>query len=324
VSVAPEIARAADAIAESCAREGAMPAIVGPTGTGKTALACALAERLGGEVVSVDSVQVYRGVNLGSGKPSAEELARAPHHLVSAVDLDAPMDAGRFVTLADEAIANVRARGKAPVLCGGTFLWMKALVEGLAEMPPASEELRATYARIAEEEGRAALHERLRAVDPPSAAKLGPNDFVRVSRALEVHALTGKTLSEHHAAHGFRTARHTVQYAGILVEEPRYTAMLTARVEAWLAAGWVDEVRALRSEGHGAARALGSVGFAEVAAHLEGQLPLAELAPSIVRATRVFARRQRTWLKSASVTWLPLSNDGARAGTRPKRSAPGA
>ncbi len=307
MSAGPDLARFADALAESCVRSGAMPALVGPTGTGKTALACALAERIGGEIVSVDSVQIYRRVNLGSGKPSADELARAPHHLVSAVDLDTPMDAGRFVAMADEAIADIRARGKQPILCGGTFLWMKALVEGLAEMPPASEELRAAYARIAETDGRAALHARLREVDPVSGEKLAPNDFVRVSRALEVHALTGKTLSEHHAAHGFRTARHSVQHAGILVEEPRYTRLLEARVAAWLSAGWVDEVRALRDAGLGAARALASVGFAEVAEHLEGRLPASDLAPAVVRATRVFARRQRTWLKSASVTWFPLT-----------------
>jgi tRNA dimethylallyltransferase len=304
VSVAPELARFADALAERCAAEGRIPAIVGPTGTGKTALACALAERIGGEVVSVDSVQVYRGVNLGSGKPTDDELARAPHHLVSAIELDAPMDAGRFVAMADRAIASIRDRGKVPILCGGTFLWMKALAQGLAEMPAGSDELRAEHARIAELEGRAALHARLREVDPASAAKLAPNDLVRVSRALEVHVLTGKTLSELHAEHGFRADRYSVHYAAIRVDEPRYTELLGARVRAWLAAGWIDEVRALREQGHGAARALGAVGFAEVVAHLDGRLPERDLADAIVRSTRVFARRQRTWLKSATVAWL--------------------
>jgi tRNA dimethylallyltransferase len=304
VSVAPELARIADALAASCADPDRMPAIVGPTGTGKTALACALAERIGGEVVSVDSVQIYRGVNLGSGKPSEEELARAPHHLVSTVDLDAPMDAGRFVALADEAIAAIRARGRRPILCGGTFLWMKAVAQGLAAMPPASEELRAEHARIAESQGRAALHARLREVDPIAAGKLAPNDLVRVSRALEVHALTGKTLSELHAEHGFRADRYPVYYAGVRVDEPRYTALLEARVTGWLAAGWIAEVRALREAGYVSARALGSVGFAEIVAHLDGALALGDLAPAIVRATRVFARRQRTWLRSASVTWF--------------------
>ena len=317
MSAAPELARFADALIAARTDPSSLFAIVGPTGTGKTALACCLAEQMQGEIISVDSVQIYRGVDLGSGKPSAVELARAPHHLVSCVDLDAPMDAGRFVTLADEAIADVRARGRTPILCGGTFLWMKALVDGLAEMPAANDELRAEYARIAETEGRAALHARLAVIDPASAQKLAPNDFVRVSRALEVHAVTGVPLSEYHARHGFREKRHRVQYAGILVAEPRYTEALMARVEAWLDAGWVDEVRALRDAGHGDARALGSVGFAEVAAFLDGALPKDELAQAIVRATRVFARRQRTWLKSAEVTWLDADPHARRSRQAP-------
>jgi tRNA dimethylallyltransferase len=320
VSAAPELASFADELARTCAASSILPAIVGPTGSGKTALACALAERIGGEVISVDSVQVYREVNLGSGKPSVDELARAPHHLVSVASVTETLDAGRFVALADRAIDDIRSRGKRPILCGGTFLWMKALVEGLAEMPPASEDLRASYKRIESEHGRAHLHAMLAEVDPVSASRLAPNDFVRVSRALEVHALTGTPLSEHHAKHGFRTARHAAHYAGILVPEPHYTAMLTARVEGWLAAGWADEVEELRRRGLGGCRALQSVGFAEVSAFVAGELPREDLPGTIVRATRVFARRQRTWLKSASVDWFTL---GAGAND-PKRSPPGA
>ncbi len=294
----------ADALAAACADPELLPTLVGPTGTGKTALACSLAERLDGEIVSVDSVQIYRGVELGTGKPSREELERAPHHLVSAVDLDAPMDAGRFAALANAAIVDIRARGKRPILCGGTFLWVKALVDGLAELPPANPELRAEHLAIAEREGRPGLHARLAAVDPTSAAKLAPNDFVRVSRALEVLALTGRALSEHHAEHGFRSPRHRALLAAIAVAEPAYTEGLSRRVDAWLAAGWLEEVRSLRAQGFAASRPLRSVGFAEVARHLDGELPTAELAPTIVRATRVFARRQRTWLKAAGVAWL--------------------
>lgn len=320
MSVAPELASFADELARTCSDPLELPAIVGPTGTGKTALACALAERMGGEVVSVDSVQIYREVNLGSGKPSREELARAPHHVLAAVSVTEPMDAGRFVAMADAAIDDVRSRGKRPILCGGTFLWMKALVEGLAEMPPANEELRAEYKELERTHGRAHLHAMLAAVDPVSAERLAPNDFVRVSRALEVHTLTGMTLSEHHARHGFRTARHRARYAGILVPEPHYTELLAARVRGWLAAGWVEEVEALRAQGHGACRALESVGFAEVTAFLEGHLTREELPEAVVRATRVFARRQRTWLKSASVDWFTLGSGASE----PKRSPPGA
>ncbi len=320
MSVAPEIDSFADELARTCSDPLEIPAIVGPTGTGKTALAGAVAERLGGEVVSVDSVQIYREVNLGSGKPTREELERAPHHVIGAVSVVDPMDAGRFVALADAAIDDIRTRGKRPILCGGTFLWMKALVEGLAEMPPANATLREEYKEIERTHGRARVHAMLAAVDPVSAQRLAPNDFVRVSRALEIHALTGMTLSEHHARHGFRTARHRARYAGILVPEPRYTGLLQARVSSWLEAGWVEEVRALRAEGHGGCRALESVGFAEVAAHLEGRLRREELPDAIVRATRVFARRQRTWLKSTGVDWFALGSGASE----PKRSPPGA
>jgi tRNA dimethylallyltransferase len=169
--------------------------IVGPTASGKTALAVALAEKLGGEVVSADSVQIYRRFDVGSGKPTADEIARAPHHLVGALDPLDPIDAAAWAELASRSIAEIRSRGRIPIVCGGTFLWIKALRFGLAEAPAANEAVRDRHRAIAESEGRAGLHERLRAVDAEAAARLHPNDLVRVSRALEVFELSGKTLS---------------------------------------------------------------------------------------------------------------------------------
>ncbi len=317
MSGAPDLSAIADELVASYTDRSDLLAIVGPTGTGKTALACAVAERVHGEIVSVDSVQIYRGVQLGSGKPSPDEERRAPHHMVSSVDLLEPMDAGRFAGLADLAIASIQSRGLTPILCGGTFLWMKALVDGLAVMPLANRELRAEYTLIAERDGRQALHDSLAAIDAVSAAKLAPNDFIRVSRALEVHALTGMTLSAYHAQHGFREKRYSVHYAGIEIPEPEYTGLLLARIENWLEGGWVHEVQCLRAAGFGASRALQSVGFAEIGAHIDGALPEAHLAEMILRATRVFARRQRTWLKKANVRWFPSPS-------MPKRSPPGA
>src|SRR5262249_44001273 len=155
--------------------------------------------------------------------------------------LDA-IDAARFAAMADAAIADVRARGRRPIVCGGTFLWVKALTHGLASAPSADDEVRERHRAIAEREGRPALHEQLRAVDPDSAARLHPNDFVRVSRALVVHELTGRPMSEWHAAHGFATVRHRTRLLGVAWTPDELTRRIEARVESMLAAGWIDEV----------------------------------------------------------------------------------
>ncbi len=279
-------------------------AVVGPTATGKTALAVELAERLGGEVVSADSVQVYREFDVGSGKPTAEELARAPHHLVGAIDPLDPIDAASWAARASAVIAAIRARGRVPIVCGGTFLWIKALLFGLAEAPAASAELREGHRAVAEREGRPALHARLCAVDPESGARLHPNDLVRVSRALEVFELTGKPMSAWQREHAFRDVVHRATLVAIRYDPAALTQRIRERVRAWLAMGWVEEVQALLARGYGEARAMGSVGYAQVQAMLAGQLARDDLEGAIVRATRIFARRQRTWLNHAQVEWL--------------------
>jgi tRNA dimethylallyltransferase len=278
--------------------------VVGPTASGKTALAVALAERLGGEIISADSVQIYRGFDVGSGKPTALELARAPHHLVGTFDpLDA-VDAAAWSRLAEAAIADVRARGRIPIVCGGTFLWIKALVFGLAEAPAASSAARERHRAIVESDGRPALHARLREVDAEMAARLHPNDFVRVSRALEVHELSGKPMSAWQREHGFARPRHRARMVAIACDPAALTERITARARAWLEAGWTHEVEGLLANGFGGARAMASVGYAEVRSALAGDIEAGELETRIVRATRVFARRQRTWLNHADVTWL--------------------
>ncbi len=287
----------------------ALLVVVGPTATGKTALACALAEELvgpggRGEIVSADSVQIYRGFDVGSGKPSPEEAARAPHHLVSAIEPLEPMDAATWAALASCAIDDVRARGRVPIVCGGTFLWIKALLYGLAEMPAASPELRDRLRALAESEGRPALHARLREVDPESAERLHPNDFVRVSRALEVWELTGKPMSAWQREHAFARERHRARLVAIARDPATLTERIQERVRAWLAGGWIEEVQELVARGYGDARAMSSVGYAQVRAMLAGELPREELEVAIVRATRVFARRQRTWLNHVDVAHL--------------------
>ena len=302
----------------------AILAIVGPTASGKTELSLRIAERLrgGGEILGADSVQIYRGFDIGSGKPTIAERLRAPHHLIDLLDPLDRADAARFASLARAAIDDIRARGKRPIVCGGTFLWVKALLFGLADAPPAGDAVRARHRAIAEAEGRPALHARLALVDPVIAARLHPNDFVRVSRALEVYELTGEPMSSWQARHGFSTPRFRARLLGMAVDPAELTRRITVRVQGWLESGWIEEVSALLRAGYGASRAMGSVGYREVRAHVEGAstegapvdvsqsapLPVAqtraELETLIVRSTRIFARRQRTWLHHADVTWL--------------------
>jgi tRNA dimethylallyltransferase len=285
-------------------------AVVGPTASGKSELAVRLCQRLDGEVVSADSVQIYRRFDIGSAKPTASERAGVPHHLIDAFDPLEPVDAARFVQLGRNRIADISSRGKTPVLCGGTFLWVRALVYGLAAAPAADEAIRARHRSEAEQFGRPWLHARLREVDPQSHARLAPNDLVRVSRALEVYELTGKPLSALQASHGFREADYEVRFVGIRHEPAELAARIERRVLGMFERGWVDEVRGLIADGYAAARALRSVGYRQLGEALAGgrlvspgtELP--ELTAQVVRATRIFVRRQLTWLRDEPVTWL--------------------
>ncbi|MBX3189276.1 MAG: tRNA (adenosine(37)-N6)-dimethylallyltransferase MiaA [Labilithrix sp.] len=280
--------------------------VVGPTASGKTDLAIAISERVDGEIVSADSVQIYRGFDIGSGKPTAEEQAKARHHLIDVLDPLEAIDAASYARLASDAIADVRARGKVPILCGGTFFWVRSLWLGLVAAPAADAAIRERHRALVEAEGRKALHDALTRVDPTAAARLHPNDVVRVSRALEVHELSGRRMSDFQAEHGFRAHRIDVVMVGLATTPAALGERIAKRVEGFLARGWIDEVEGLVARGFGGARAMGAVGYKEVAAHLADPkaLPRESLRDAIVQSTRIFARRQRTWLKSAPVTWL--------------------
>lgn len=280
--------------------------VVGPTATGKTELAVRLCQQLDGEVVSADSVQVYRRFDIGSGKPTHDERALAPHHLIDIVEPTDTLDAARYASLADAAITGLLARGKRPILCGGTFLWIKAVLYGLSGAPPADEVIRARHRRLRDELGPEALHADLATVDPASAARLNPNDFMRTSRALEVFELSGRKQSEWHAEHGFRAPRYRATLLGVQHSREAHDARIADRVRQMFEAGWLEEVRALMSDGLGDCRAMNSVGYRQVRDALAGGgiADPAALRAEIVRATRVFARRQRTWLRDQPVTWL--------------------
>jgi tRNA dimethylallyltransferase len=276
-------------------------AIVGPTASGKTALGVRLAEQIGGEIISCDSQQVYRELDIGTAKPTAGERARAPHHLVDVVAPDAPFSAARYVELADRAIADVHARGRRAVVVGGTGLYLRALRRGLVDAPPRDDALRA---RLLADEAAApgSLHARLAAVDAEAAARLPPRDLVRIVRALEVHALTGVTLSRHHAVHAGGAPRLPMRVAVLDPATERLAARIAARAGAMVTAGLVDETRRLVARyGFGIAP-LGAVGYREAIAHLRGELDEDALASAIARATRALARRQRTWFRKEEAT----------------------
>ena len=281
-------------------------AVVGPSASGKSDLALRLCERLDGEVVSADSVQIYRRFDIGSAKPSPAERSQVRHHLVDELDPLDTADAARFLRLAEDRLREILARGKRPVVCGGTFLWVRALHYGLAPAPPADPKIRARHREEAERLGRPALHARLAQVDPQSHARLAPNDLVRVSRALEVHELTGKSLSELQAQHGFRTPRVPLRLVGIAHERAQLHQRIEARVQAMFQRGWLEEVRALLRDGYAEARALQSVGYRQVAEALGSgaEIHLPALSERVVQVTRQFVRHQLTWLREAPVQWL--------------------
>ncbi len=283
----------------------ALLVIVGPTASGKTEFAVRLCEKLNGEIVSADSVQVYRYFNCGTGKPSSEECSRARHHLVDILEPLEGIDAAGWAERAEASLELVRSRGKVPIVCGGSYLWVRALLYGLVDAPAASPEIRERHRALTETEGRSALHEQLLKCDPVMGRRLNPNDFVRVSRALEVHELTGTPMSQWQAEHGFREKKHSYQLLGLHRERDELDQRIEQRTEKMLGSGWIEEVRDLIERGYGSARAMGSVGYRQLRdAVFSGHLEPAPLHEAIVRATRVFVRRQRTWLRDEPVRWI--------------------
>jgi tRNA dimethylallyltransferase len=278
--------------------------IAGPTASGKSALAVALSRRLSGEILNADSQQVYRGLDVGTAKPTAEERAAVRHHLLDLVDPGEDMDAARWVALADAALADVTGRGRLPIVVGGTGLYLRALLHGVVAAPGRDPELRARLEAEAAELGRAALHTRLRAVDPAAAARIGENDLVRVIRAIEI-AAGGRTASELRGAHRFAEDRHPAEIVALDPPRPDLHARIDARVRAMFESGLLDEARALRERFGGALPRRLPIGYREAAAVLAGDLPLEEAVRRVQVAHRRYARRQVIWLRrERGVTWL--------------------
>lgn len=278
--------------------------LAGPTASGKSALALTLAESLGGEIISVDSALVYRGMDIGTAKPTPAERAAIPHHLIDIRDPAQTYSAAEFVADAEGLINDIRARGKLPLLVGGTMLYFKALLQGgLDALPPANPEVRREIEQQANEQGWPALHAELARIDPATAARLPPGDTQRIQRALEVWRLTGKPLSSLHAAKVPGAGSGQWQAIPLLSLEPESRAWLHERIalrfDAMLAEGFLDEMAVLRARGDltPSMPSMRCVGYRQAWEALDGEYPLSELRERGIAATRQLAKRQLTWLR---------------------------
>lgn len=288
--------------------------LMGPTASGKTELAVALRERLPLEIISVDSVMVYRGLDIGSAKPGPEVLARAPHRLIDILDPAEAYSAARFVEDALREMAQITEAGRIPLLVGGTMLYFRALLGGLSALPSASPELRARLEQEAAEQGWAALHRRLAEVDPLAARRIHPNDPRRIQRALEVHALTGVPLTELQAVAAEPALPYrVVKLAVAPAERAELHRRIAQRFRAMLDEGLIDEVEGLfrRGDLDPVLPALRAVGYRQVWEYLRGSLNHAEMVERGIIATRQLAKRQFTWLRSETgVHWLDSLDPG--------------
>lgn len=281
--------------------------IVGPTGSGKTALGVAVAERLGAEIISADAMQFYHGMEIGSAAPTPAERARVKHHFVSCLAPDESMSAGEFQRRGRAVITALHTAGKPAVVVGGSGLYVRALMDGLFEGPPRQPAIRARLREELAEQGAPALMARLRAADPAYAATLtSENDAVRIVRALEVFEATGRPLSAWHATQAADAL--PAAYYGLAWDRAALYRRIDSRVEAMVAAGWVDEVRQLLAAGYaGEIERLKALGFREIAAHLRGEQTLAEAIAQAQLHHRRYAKRQLTWFRQdPRITWLRM------------------
>jgi tRNA dimethylallyltransferase len=273
--------------------------IAGPTCVGKTSTAIALAKPIGAQIVSADAMQVYRHMNIGTAKPSQEELAEVTHHMIDVVDPDEPFTAARFRTMATAVIKRLH-RDRTPIfVVGGTGLYIRALTKGLFR---ADEDTQAVRARLREEVqtlGTTTLYERLSAVDPAAAATIHPNDTYRIVRALEVCEATGKPISQHHQAHGFSDVPYRVLKIGLFLDRQVLYDRINTRVDRMLASDFLDEVKGLLAQGYGPGlKAMQSIGYRHTVAYLEGTIPWEEMVELFKRDTRRYAKRQLTWFRA--------------------------
>jgi len=280
--------------------------ICGPTASGKSDLALRLAHVLDGEIINADSMQVYRGMDIGTAKPSAEERTRVPHHLIDIIQPDQPFSAADFAEAADVAIRAINSRGKRVIVVGGTGLYIRSLLKGLVDSPAGTDEVRQDLLAEVRERGNLAMLEELRRVDPELAGRIHPNNLVRIIRALEVFRTTGIPLSRYQQAHAFSDQRYRSLQIGVQVERPLLYSRIDARVNRMMEQGLLQEVVQLLSAGYGSElKAMRAIGYKEMTAHLAGEYGLDEAIRLIKRDTRHYAKRQLTWFNAdQDILWL--------------------
>jgi len=283
-----------------------MIAILGPTASGKSALGVALAERFGGEILVCDSTQVYRGFDIGTGKPAMEERHGIPHHLMDVVEPGRRFTAGAYRTNAIAALEDIRSRARLPIFTVGTGLYFRALVEGLANAPGRSEKIRSRLESLAETRGTPHLHEVLQRLDPAAASRIAPRDRQKLIRAIEVCVLAGRPLTEIHESGRKRLEGFSLLKIGLQPPRAGLYARIERRVQTMLDRGWLDEVSSLlRASGSANAKPFEFIGYRELKAHLEGIVTLEAARKAVTQATRRYAKRQLTWFrKEPAVHWL--------------------
>lgn len=281
-------------------------AVVGPTAAGKSALALALARERGGEIVCCDSLQVYRGLDIGSAKATPEERAAVPHHMLDVADPDEPFSAAEYSRQARVALAGIARRERLAIVAGGTGLYLRALLHGLFEGPSRDEALRGRLERIAERRGDRSLHRMLASVDPEAAARIPPRDRLRVVRAIEVFRSTRRPISEHHRAGSDPLRGHDVLVVGLDPPRDALREAVERRTADMLARGLVDEARRLLDRGYGPAlRPLRAIGYRQAVAVARGEMEAAPARRAIVAETMRYAKRQMTWFRhQTEATWF--------------------
>lgn len=295
---------------ETNAKKLPLAVLLGPTASGKTALGVALARRLDAEVVSADSMQIYRGMDIGSAKPTLEERGGIPHHLLDVADIDGPkFSAAEYQRLAKEAISGLHQAGRLPLVVGGTGLYINALTTGLDFTETAGDEALRAQLAIQEKESPGSLYALLQKEDPAAAARLHPHDTKRLIRALEVKRLTGKPMGSDFVGGGAEAYPYAPILVGLTMPRELLYTRIEQRVDAMLAQGLVEEAKAIWQRGYDRGLpALQALGYKQLFAHFEGEFSLAEAVEAIKRETRRFAKRQMTWFRrDERIAWLDIT-----------------
>jgi tRNA dimethylallyltransferase len=270
--------------------------ICGPTGIGKTATAIEIAEACSAEIIGADSMQIYRHMDIGTAKPTAAEQTRIRHHMIDIIDPDSPFDAVRFAELARDTAAQLHDRGVLPLVVGGTGLYIKSFLYGMFESDPVDSKIRERLRREADERGIDSLYDRLRQCDPITADRLHPNDGYRILRALETFEATGKPISEYQNTHAFSGQHYDVLKIGLNMDRALLYERINQRVDAMIAAGFVDEVKKLLDAGYATdLKSMQSIGYRHIVDYLQGRLTREECSRTLKRDHRRYAKRQLTW-----------------------------